>query len=226
MTTEQKIDSFIQGMQCSTAQNIVVNIAGLPTNRTSFDTYYNAVASKLELALSLTNKPAQNETRIVNSLENRKRKGPKQDSNRAPKKPFSPENRKYSPTEWRALSSDQKKVVQSLHRNRKNNHLSNRLSNQNRFHAPPPQINLPPSQERTMVPYHQPHGTQFAHRQVSQQNLPYYYDNNRSVNSVILPPYPSGPIPPPPPLHSSDQASIQGSSGTMGSYFGGPYHQL
>ena len=39
MTTEQKIDSFVQGIQCFTAQNIVVNIADLPTDRTSFDVY-------------------------------------------------------------------------------------------------------------------------------------------------------------------------------------------
>ena len=74
MSTEQKIDPFIQGMQCSTTQNIVVNITGITALCTSFNTYYNAVASKLELAISLTNRSGENETRNVNNINQKKRK--------------------------------------------------------------------------------------------------------------------------------------------------------
>ena len=57
MSVEQQIDAFIQGINCATTQSIVVNLVGDPNVRTTFDTYYNAVASRLELALSLTAKP-------------------------------------------------------------------------------------------------------------------------------------------------------------------------
>ena len=68
--TEHKIDSFVQGIKCSTSQNIFVNITGIPTNRTSFDVYNNSIVSTLELDLSLTNKSTQNETRDDNSVDN------------------------------------------------------------------------------------------------------------------------------------------------------------
>ena len=45
MSTEQQVESFIQGIQCAVAQSIIVNVDGDPKIRTSFDTYYNAVAS-------------------------------------------------------------------------------------------------------------------------------------------------------------------------------------
>ena len=57
MTIEQQIVTFVQGIQCATAQSIVVNLAGDATACTSFETYYNSVASKLELSLSLTHTP-------------------------------------------------------------------------------------------------------------------------------------------------------------------------
>ena len=66
MSTEQQVDSFVQGIQCAVAQSIIVNVAGDPKIRTSFDTYYNAVASKLELAISLSNKPTNSVSRNVN----------------------------------------------------------------------------------------------------------------------------------------------------------------
>ena len=49
MSEEQQIDAFLQSMQCATAQSIVVNLSGDATIRTSFDNYYNAVVSRLEL---------------------------------------------------------------------------------------------------------------------------------------------------------------------------------
>ena len=52
MIVEQQIDGFIQGIQCATAQIIVINLAGDQTAHISFDSYYNAVASRLELSLS------------------------------------------------------------------------------------------------------------------------------------------------------------------------------
>ena len=74
MTVEQQIDTFIQGMQCATVQSIVVNLAGDPTVRTSFDAYYNAVASRLELSMSLTHKSIPSENRNVNKMEGEKYK--------------------------------------------------------------------------------------------------------------------------------------------------------
>ena len=76
MTIEQQIDTFVQGIQCATAQSIVVNLAGDLTARASFESYYNAVASRLELSLSLTNTPSNRENRNVNEFSVRKRKNP------------------------------------------------------------------------------------------------------------------------------------------------------
>ena len=56
LSTEQKIDTFVQGIECSTAQSIIFSISGDDTIRTFFDTYYNAIASRIELANSLTQK--------------------------------------------------------------------------------------------------------------------------------------------------------------------------
>ena len=69
MSVEQQIDAFIQGMQCTTTQIIVVSLAGNQTIRTSFDSYYNAVASKLELLMSLTHKSTQGDHRNVNKVK-------------------------------------------------------------------------------------------------------------------------------------------------------------
>ena len=74
ISTEQKDDSFIQGIPCSATQNIVVDIVGITALRTSLNTYYNAVASKLELAISLTNKSRENEPINGNNINQKKRK--------------------------------------------------------------------------------------------------------------------------------------------------------
>ena len=68
MTVEKQIDSFVQGIQCATMQSIVVNLAGDRTVRTSFDQYYNAVASRLELAMTLTGKSNHSVTRNANQV--------------------------------------------------------------------------------------------------------------------------------------------------------------
>ena len=66
MTVQQQIDSFIAGVKCAIAQTIIVNVSDDRTIRTSFEIYYNATASKLELALQLTNH--NNENRNVNQF--------------------------------------------------------------------------------------------------------------------------------------------------------------
>ena len=66
MTVEQQINAFVQGIQCATTQSIVVNLAGDQTVRTSFDEYYNVVASKLELAMTFTGKSNSTITWNVN----------------------------------------------------------------------------------------------------------------------------------------------------------------
>ena len=76
MTVEQQIDTFVQGIQCVTAQSIVVNLAGDPAIWTSFEVYYNAVASTLELLLPLTHTPTNRESRNVNEFGFGKYKAP------------------------------------------------------------------------------------------------------------------------------------------------------
>ena len=67
LTCEQHIYHFIQGIMCVTDQTIVVSIADHITICTSFDTYYNVLASRIELALSLTLQLNKSETRHVNN---------------------------------------------------------------------------------------------------------------------------------------------------------------
>ena len=68
MAIEQQIDAFVQGIQCATTQAIVINLAGAQIVRTSFDVYYNAVTSKLELVMMLTGKSNNYVTRNVSQL--------------------------------------------------------------------------------------------------------------------------------------------------------------
>ena len=227
MTTEQKIDMFVQSMQCSTAQSIVVNIAGIATYRSTFDAYYNAVASRLELALSLTNKSSESETRNVNSVDQKKRKStPKSDKNPR-KKPFVPEDRNYSPSEWAVRTPDERKQIRALHRERKNK--TPRFNRQPTYPPQNHQQNFPPQQSRAMVPYVPPaHGSQFSGRNISQQYQPYAYgsmaNDGRMINSTALPPHPIGSIPPPPPLRCPEHGSLNVDQGEIGSYFGGAYN--
>lgn len=68
MSVEQKIDAFIQGITCSTTQNIIVSLAGDATIRDTFEDYNNAVACHLELALSFANKPASREICTISEI--------------------------------------------------------------------------------------------------------------------------------------------------------------
>ena len=61
MTIEQQIDTFVQGIQCTTTQIVIVNLSGDPRLKTSFEAYYNTATSCLELSLSLTNTPTNSE---------------------------------------------------------------------------------------------------------------------------------------------------------------------
>ena len=74
MTVEQQIDTFVQVIQCATTQKNVINLSGRPIVRTSFEAYYNAIASRLELSLSLTNTPTNCENININEFAFGKRK--------------------------------------------------------------------------------------------------------------------------------------------------------
>ena len=86
MTVEQQIDGFIQGIQCATTQSIVINLAGDQAARQSFDSYYNDVASRLELSLSLTIKGTSTENRNVNEFKKKRTKKLSSDSKHNTKK--------------------------------------------------------------------------------------------------------------------------------------------
>ena len=75
MTPEHKIDNFVQGIECSTAQSIVVSISGDLLIRVTFEAYYNAISSRIELANSLTNKGnSRREDRLVNQGKSERNK--------------------------------------------------------------------------------------------------------------------------------------------------------
>ena len=127
MTTEQKIDTFVQGIECSTAQSIVVSISGDLLIRTSFDVYYNAIASRIELANSLTQKPSfRREDRFVNQenkIDRNKRYRDKNNKNDRTQKnkrfersnkntnSSSSNNRSYTSSQWKSLSKEQQQEV-------------------------------------------------------------------------------------------------------------------
>lgn len=229
MSTEQQIDSFVAGIQCATAQQIVVNLAGDQTVRTSFETYYNAVASRLELSLSLTHMPTNRETRTVNQLKGKLNKRPykaKNDRTSKYKKystdtNFIPEKKSYAPDVWKNLSFANKEKVRALFRQNKSE----------RGHFPPAA-----PQNYGMIPYNTQRsanqiGTHMA-PQISTQMVPYQnqsYPSQRSVASMSipasLPPYPSSiqvPTPPPPPPTSFDPNNpINSNAGNVGQHFGG-----
>ena len=60
-------------ISCANTQSIVLNLAGDNTLRTSFDTYYYAIASKLDLSLLLTAKPTRRMDRnVIETINKRK----------------------------------------------------------------------------------------------------------------------------------------------------------
>ena len=119
MTSKQKINSLIQGYQCATMRSIIVNLAGNPRVCMSYNMYYNAVSSKLEILLSLTNKKINREDQKVNDFKRSgsskyrfrtnhnsdKKKKTKPDS--TTRTHFVPEDCKYSFKEWKVLLDDQ-----------------------------------------------------------------------------------------------------------------------
>ncbi len=126
MTVEQQIDAFVQGIQCSTTQSIVVNLARNPAVQTSSNDYYNAVALRLELAMTLTGKGTTSVTRNVNQvLESiSKQKNGDHTLNAKKAKHFKAEAQQYSPDEWKALTSEQKTQVKAFHKIVKSNQQS------------------------------------------------------------------------------------------------------
>ena len=86
MTIQQQIDAFIVGIKCATTQTIIVNVSGDRTIRASFEIYYNAIASKLELALQLTNQISHTENRNVNQFNLNKNKDRRGNDNRNPQR--------------------------------------------------------------------------------------------------------------------------------------------
>ena len=101
LTYEQQIDHFIQVIQCVTSQSIVVSIIGDVTIRKSVDTYYNAFASRLKLALFLTSRPNERKTRYVNNTTNTANKRKQEynnPGNNMRSKAFTPETHNEPPT--------------------------------------------------------------------------------------------------------------------------------
>ena len=243
MTTEQKIDTFVQGIECSIAQSIVVSISGTPANRTSFDAYYNAIASRIELANSLMQKSNfKKEDRYVNQekSERNKRsrdKNEKFDKNkrfdRAPKDKSSASStdRRYTASQWNALSKEQQQAVKRHNsKNRSSRSPSeqpSRRQQQNQHQYVPQQQQItnyippPPPYPRSIAQY---------------SHTPTFYDQfnygNRSINNFSLPPRPDATMIHQPHSVPSNQqnfdaaGAINAHSGAIGQSFGsfGPPH--
>ena len=135
MTVEQQIDGFVQGIQRATAQSIVINLAGDQAARISFDSYYNIVASRLELSLSLTHKITSTENRNFNEVNQKRTKqfsNNNKDTNKMQKPStkkgekqkkgqnhFIPELKVYDKSVWNGLSNTNRDAVRDLYRKEK-----------------------------------------------------------------------------------------------------------
>ena len=226
MTVEQQIDTFIQGIQCAVAQGIVVNVAGDPVHRSTFDTYYNIIASKLELSISLSNKPTSSITRNVNQVnfdrerktnsQNNKRTGNGNNSkyNNKKSKPgnqFVPEARRYSAQEWKALSKDQQAQIKSLHKAAR---TTDTRTNERGSHTQHSQASNSYQANSQYRPVNQVRYTQQMASIPNTFYQPQYHQGGqppcvaRSVNQVMLPPPPPNNIPPPPPGRSNNNGQI------------------
>ena len=235
MSVEQQIDAFVQGIQCPVTQSIVVNLAGNQAVRTSFDTYYNAVASRLELALTLTGKGNALVTRQVNQMVKAstpsKRKGDNNDSkqNKRTNVNFKPEARRYSADEWKALTPDQKSQVKSLHKILKNSRRSstNSVSTTNAGAIVPYGSNLPSNRQVYQLQSQddQSYGT------IPQARYNQNPNNGRYIHQVgrhsqWTPPTPTIAIPPPPPARggANSTGSLTAESGEVGNAWSGHSH--
>ena len=235
MTIEQQIDAFVQGIQCATTQAIVVNLAGVQAVRTSFDVYYNAVASKLELAMTLTGKSNNNVTRNVsqvtktsnppkrkNSGDSNSQKNSKRSNNN-----FKPEARRYSAEEWKSLSSEQKTQVKALHNIMKSNrhNSNNSFTTGNEQAIVPYGMNVNPTNRQCSQMHSYDTGTHASYINTPCTNFPHYgrYVNQLSYQNNPSPPTPSVTIPPPPPTRASTNSSgsLTAESGEVGNSWGG-----
>ena len=239
MTIEQQIDAFVQGIQCATTQSIVVNLAGDQAVRASFDDYYNAVASRLELAMTLTGKSTHTVTRNVNQVTKKvdpsKRKNKEGSSSSRPVKRsndgFKAEARRYSPEEWKLLTTEQRSQVKALHKLAK----SNRQNSNN---------TVVTTNDRAIVPYvtNANYNRQY-NQMTSYDSLPYNGHpnscnggftpygriiNNVSNHSQYNPPTPSITVPPPPQARTGtpSSGSLTAESGEVGNSWGAnPYYR-
>ena len=243
MTVEQQIDAFVQGIHCPTTQAIVVNLAGNQAVRTTFDNYYNAVASKLELAMTLTGRSSNSVTRNVNQVSKttnvQKRKSGDTTSNTKSKKAyhgFKAEARRYSADEWKALTPDQKTQVKALHKIIKNNRTGagnsvNSVATANDGalvpYVPNTDNNHVGQYNRVNTIHTVPHNAypnsfnrhgfqpQFG-RTINQMTYQSHY--NAPAPSVLVPP------PPPARTGTSSTGSLTADSGEVGTTWGGPYY--
>ena len=239
MTVEQQIDTFIQGMQCATVQSIVVNLAGDTTVRKSFDTYYNAVASRLELSMSLTHKGISSDSRNVNRVEGEKHRSKShRDSKKTNKRSkhndvasrdnssFVPELKIYDKSVWRNLSKANQDAVRALYASSgRNGRPGNNGQNNNRHQEAGRYQRNPQQEHRPQYPNHNPNNNPRVASQFEIQN----YDNvshspYRGIN-MALPPYPGTVMIPPPPSYPPNPSgasigAISANTGEIGQAFG------
>ena len=229
MTPEQKTDSFVQGIECSTAQSIVVSISGDPLIRITFEAYYNAIASRIELANSLTQKGnLRREDRLVNqgkSERNKKYQGKNtaHKRNSYPKRDTS-QNKSYTSAEWKALTKEQQNAVKRHNAGKKAQASANATGSQ----TPPnlTQNGHPPQQITNYVPpppVYPRSVSQFALTPTYIPSYGYHDYHNRNVSQLTLPPQPgTAMIPPPPPTPCSQTPHIASNAhtGNVGQYFG------
>ena len=237
MTVEQQIDAFVQGIQCATTQSIVVNLAGDQTVRTSFDDYYNAVATRLELAMTLTGKTNNTVTRNVNQMtkvtSSSKREGNGNTSsskpNKRPNGAFKPEARRYSAEEWRALTSEQKDQVKALHKILKGNrqNATNSVVTVNEGAIVPYGANQTHNNHRYLNQVNANDNVSYASYPHNNGAFPNYRSLNQlTYNNGWTPPTPSVTIPPPPPARTGtpSSGSLTAESGEVGNSWGNhPY---
>ena len=206
MTTKHKIDLFVHGCYWATAQSIILNLAGNPRVCTSYDVYYIAVLSKLEILLSLTNKQGSREDQNVNAFKtvnsnkhkfwinknSDKKKKAKPDS--TARNHFVPEDHKYPFKEWKEFSADQQKQVKEVHSKLKNSTQNYTINTT----QTPYQTDMVPYNPMQKNSYHPPHqvstlNSQQYYHPLAPHNLHTYH---RSVKSVAIPPIPHGVVSP------------------------------
>jgi len=202
--------------------------------RTSFKAYYNAVASRLELSLSLTNTPTNHENRNINEFasgkhKNSANKGKHSNEGAAKKNPkkgnlnkdFVPEIKAYPNHTWKGLNSVNKEKVRALYRSSRNNNNSSQRQSDT------------PVGNYNMIPYMPNRQVNNTYSQMGTQMVPYqqFYPDNHSINSVNLTPYPGTAnisIPEPPPSSSLEKQSvgpvpINSNTGNVGQQFRGQH---